>query len=348
MKLEDARVEVTPSGDRLAPGDPQAYQAMEEAARRLAEAEPPVVIVGPTDSGKSTLAAWAAGLAAQRGAPGSAWLLEADVGQNEVYAPAFEALVEVEPPFIPGWAKAEPLRCFTGAYTPSRALHKYLSCARRLARRAGGYLVVDTDGWVAPWDGLYSKAALAEAVDARTIAAVALPDAHARALQALKPDAALVRLPRLTPRAKSGGDRRAHRERLVTLQLLQAKPRPVNLRETPAAGLPVAAGTPLDAAGLQLPGIPQHTILYAEAQGDSIVVVSRARARPPPGVRLLRPGWERGLLAALHDPSGQQHIAVIERINYKTLVATVLTPHQGPITLLEAGQVTVTPPQTQR
>lgn len=344
VKAVEAEVEVTPSPDRLSPGDPGVYEALSRVAREVSSLEPPVLLVGPSDSGKSTLAAMAAVIASSGG---RASLLTVDVGQNEVYAPGFAALAEVRPPFIPGWVRgSEPSRCFVGSFTPSRRLSNYLGCAAKLASRAKGFLVVDTDGWVTPWDGVYSKAALATAVGASSIVHLGLGESESRALEALLPEARHVRVrQRLAPARKTRGDRRAHRERLVTARLVNAKSRGIRVDSTPVIGLPIGVGRLADREALDILsglGVDARHVERVEVASDGqVILFTRKPIRGGQGFRVVRPGFERGLLASIHGPDGSEHIAVVERVNYRSGVVNVLTEYDGPARLLEVGEARV-------
>ncbi|GAB6148001.1 Clp1/GlmU family protein [Stetteria hydrogenophila] len=339
LRALEAELEVTPSPDRLSPGDPRLYEELARTARELAGMEPPVLLVGPSDVGKSTLAAMTAVMAGR----GSS-LLTVDVGQNEVYAPGFEALAVVEPPFIPGWVRgSEPLRCFVGSFTPSRRLSSYLGCAARLTRESKGFLVVDTDGWLAPWEGLYSKAALALAVGAATVVHLGLEEPLSRALESLLPGARHVKVKRaLAPAGKSREERRAHRERLITARLLASKSRSVRLEQTPVVGLPLGFGRRLGREELESLGLDPRLVEWAEVTGGGeVVVVARRSVGAGLRVKTLRPGFEEGLIAAAYEPGGKAHLAVVEKLKYRTGTLTFLTEYEGPVALVEVGEARV-------
>jgi polynucleotide 5'-hydroxyl-kinase GRC3/NOL9 len=341
VKAVEAEVEVTPSPDRLAPGDPKLYEMLSNTARELASLEPPILLVGPSDVGKSTLASMIAVIA---GPSGKSSLLTVDVGQNELYAPCFAASVEVTPPFIPGWVKdSEPNRCFVGSFTPSRRLSSYLKCAAKLSWKARGFLVVDTDGWVTPWEGLYSKVALATAVRALTIVHVGLSEAVSKALESLLPGMKHVKLKRsLSPSKKTREARRAHRERLIIARLVNAKTRSVKIETTPVIGLPIGLGSPPSREIVESLGIDLRLVERIEVTSDGqTIVVSRRPLQGGVGVKVVKPGFERGLLAAAHGSNGLEYLTVIEKINYKTGLVNILTEYEGSISLLEVGEAKI-------
>lgn len=341
IKAIEAEIEITPSRDRLTLGDQDLYEVLSNTARELSSLEPPILLVGPSDVGKSTLASMVAVMASF---DGKSSLLTVDVGQNELYAPGFAASIQVSPPFIPGWVKdSEPDRCFVGAFTPSRRLSNYLNCAAKLAWKSKGFLVVDSDGWVAPWDGIYSKAALASVVRASTIVHVGLGEVESRALESLLPGLKHVKIKRsLSPTKKTREARRAHRERLIIARLVNAKARSVKLESTPVIGLPIGLGSPPSREVVENLGIDLKFAERIEVASDGqVILVSRKPLRKNVGVRVVKPGFERGLVASVHGSNGLEYLAVIERINYRTGIINVLTEYEGPVSLLEVGEAKI-------
>ena len=324
-----ASAEIHPGPSVVNKGDKEVYEAFKEAALKVSEIEGRILLVGPTDSGKSTLAAWAASL---RDLTGSrSWLMTVDVGQNEVYAPGFEAVTAVKAPYIPGWSKNNEriFSCFVGSTSPTRSLVRYFACAAKLARRPGSdYLIVDTDGWIELWDGIISKSVLADILDAEVVFVGIDEWLSSRISRTLTP---ALKLPRLSPRSKSREERRLHRERLLASRLIGSKKMLLNLEETMVIDSPIYRCKPVDSP--QVTGI--RTAVYAEECQDGFIVVARYKPRARiPGVKaVLEEGWERGLIVAL-DPGGhepQHHLAVIERINYKRKLVTLYTEYEGKV-----------------
>ncbi|MGC9209999.1 MAG: Clp1/GlmU family protein [Acidilobus sp.] len=173
-----------------------------------------IVLVGPTDSGKSTLASFIynAGLVN--------FVASVDVGQNEVYCPGFAAVSSPQRPFVPGSVAGEPRACLVGDFTPRGLEAAYLYCAARLLKGVSDF-VVDTDGWV-EGGGLVLKAALAEVLDAAVVA-VGLDDEARRALSSYLGDVIFVG--RIAPRPKSPSERKTNRDRLLASCLLGARRR---------------------------------------------------------------------------------------------------------------------------
>ena len=331
LRSEGARVEV--SGCEPEAWNPEGYGRFEEAASH-AGSSGRVVLVGPTDSGKSTLAAWILNRW------GGGWLLEADIGQNEVFAPGFEALTRplqrvVVPGFLESFDKPRP--CFVGSFTPSAAESKYLACAASLSRRAEGRLVVDTDGWVQRWGGLYSKAALAAATRAELVISLGLAKGSCSVLEDVSGVEVLCLSKLVEGSEKSREERSLHRDRLLARRLIGAKEWRLSLDEVEVRGAPVLHGTPIP---LEEARNIEPSAVYAEAQEGGVAVVAKGRPLGRSGVRFVRLGWEKGLLAAVHA-KGEVELAVILSVDYRARKITIASRVESKPTVIEAGLVRV-------
>lgn len=326
---EDAVVEVTPQPSAMEKGDPETYKRMSETASLLAESRNPVII-GPSDSGKSTLAVWAYNIAAGRR---DSRIMTLDIGQNEIYAPGFAALGKAGLPAVPGGSFDLEGTCFIGSFTPRGNEAKYLYCAHKLKKMTKDWVIVDTDGWVSYWEGISLKMALASILDSSFVALIGL-DKRAEKLFRDTVGVDTVTLERPPIRAKDRAERRTHRDRLIARQLVDAKKRPIRLKETSIYWAPLFKGEPLDMSTLQsMAGASKP--LYGEKSPEGITIVSRRSIRMQ-GINTLREGWERGLIASLtHKNRG--HLAILEKISYTSMTMSVLTSYQGPIDYVEVG-----------
>lgn len=104
-----------------------------------------VLVLGPSDAGKTTLVWWLAGeLAARCGGPGAVAIVDADLGQSRV-----------GPPGSVGWQKldgAESGFYFVGATSPARrpssALQASVQAAEAAGARGCAWTVIDSSGYV--------------------------------------------------------------------------------------------------------------------------------------------------------------------------------------------------------
>jgi len=270
------------------------------------------LLLGPGDSGKTTLASFTYNICGNS-------MLTVDVGQNELFSPAYESLARREghgkegTVFIPGSTNTvEAENCFVGAFTPRKALSRYLTCASRLSRMATS-IVVDTDGWLEPWDGVYSKQALAYSLGTDvTVIIGRLPEKIAGWLKAELPGEKLRVKPLAEETMKTREERRTHRERLLARLLAGSKLYSIPLEPQRVEGAPILVGQRID---LGEPGV-----LYAEeAPGIGLIVVYRRgwrNTRKTGSVKVLEDGWERGLIAHVECADNSGVPGLVKRILY--------------------------------
>ena len=297
------------------------YVFMERLAKTLAERHGRILLIGPTDSGKSTVAAWTSVLS-------NSELLIVDVGQNEYYAPAFEALVKPPSrgPLIPGSNAELVRRCFVGSFAPSGALGRYISCAAMLASRARDALVIDTDGWLSGYGALESKVALVEAVQPDTLVFLGVDARLREKIAAFARFSEIVAFDRPPVRVKSREERRLHRERLVALRIVGGREISLAASKVPVIGSPVFRcnnGPDPSKSEVLGPGL-----VYIEScEGALVTVYRRKPKRPLSGAKVLEAGWERGLLVGLVGSDGDHYLGVVRRVNYRTRVFTIITQY---------------------
>ncbi len=276
-----------------------------------------VLVVGPVDTGKSTLTSWIANRCLGSGIkPG---VMDTDVGQNELAYPTTVSLALLREPCLALHEVEADAMCFVGHVTPQPVLDKWLSCVHRLAaasKKLGAEeLVVNTDGWVYGVKAASVKAALAEVVEADVaVVTEPTPDEVKRALEAVV-EVIEAPVPRAI-RSKSRSERRGFRERLYFKAFEGSKRVVLSLDEVKLLGARMFTGKAVEdelrSRAEQVLGVK---VLHCEDQGDQVVVVVERKPRiASPGsalralfgkrVRVLRRGFERGLLLGLLDDEG--------------------------------------------
>jgi len=127
-----------------------------------------VIIIGATDTGKSTLSQW---LAQQLSSQGRVAMLDADVGQSRI-----------GPPATVGWRFAEAKQgefYFVGDVTPAACPADCVAGTVRLVQRAeragADYVIVDTSGFVDGPFALSLKKAKIELLSPALVVAIAPP-----------------------------------------------------------------------------------------------------------------------------------------------------------------------------
>lgn len=316
---------VTP-GTAVLPSSGEDIKAFESAVEKMAEYKR-ILIVGPTDHGKSTLSAWAINRLLSAGREVA--YMTTDVGQNEIFSPAFESIAKVMPPAIPGSRASFTIidSCFIGSFSPVESLSAYLACASRLSSKAGE-VIIDTDGWVRGEEAIRAKARLAVITRSELIVSLGLSQEE---IEVLRRESGLevLALPRLVRGEKSHAERKNHRDRLIAQGLLGSRPRLV--ASDLVEGLPLLRGKTVKT--------PFSNVIYSEELDGRIIAVYRGRAPALEGAVLLKEGWERGLLAAVHGEGVS--IGVLDKIYYEKRLIRILTPYEGQITKIEVGRARV-------
>ncbi|MEB3774535.1 MAG: hypothetical protein GSR86_06400 [Desulfurococcales archaeon] len=329
----NAVVEVSPDTGRISEYSDDEYWSLDSLSKQIASSRNPI-IVGPTDSGKSTLAAWTYNNAVRSGR-GMA-IATTDIGQNELYCPGFIAVARPSSGIaLPGGGYQVSSSCFVGSFTPSGHEHQYLMCASSIA--STGEVVVDTDGWITPWRGLGLKAALAQVLGSGVIVAVGLDEAYSRYLEDVT-GVEVLRVAGRRGKGKSREERRRHRERLLARHLVGGRVRSFKVGEPPIYGAPIFMGKPIppgEVGGLQ-------GIVYAEVGPEGVVVVARksGRRHTASSPKVLPLGWERGVLASIRRGS-MAYPALVDRINYHKRTIGLYTRYEGEADYIELGSVKV-------
>lgn len=317
----------------------EVYRGWERIVEEVGDINGWIMIVGPSDTGKSTLAAWIVNYMVREGG-GNPLYATIDIGQNENFCPGFTSSVVVkDPPFIPGGGGGLYRACFVGSFTPAGNVSRYTYCSHSILEGWRGPVVVDSDGWVSLWDGVESKVAVAEAVGPDKILLVGLDerikDYVGRKLRGVE----VISLPRLVSSSKTRGERRVHRERLLARALSGGRERGFKVDETPVYGGPVFTGERVNSRSVE--EVLGQKVYYAERSGGVLKVVARGRVSLE-GVRIVRPGWERGLLSAVTG-GGIVEPGIVTRVNYRSGILYVYTRFSGDPDYIELGSVRLNP-----
>jgi polynucleotide 5'-hydroxyl-kinase GRC3/NOL9 len=196
------------------------------------------LILGTSDTGKTSLTAQLAGALAARGERVA--VVDADVGQSEIGPPTTVGLGGVTGP-LGRLADAEVLALeFVGDTSPVRHIREVAEATGRLVRRAldAGFerVLIDTGGLVEGPLGMALKRAKVRAADPDLVLVVQRRDESEAVARALESGARprVVRLavsPAVVPRTATR--RRQHRERVLREYLARAKTMTLDTRRVP-------------------------------------------------------------------------------------------------------------------
>ncbi|MBM3472745.1 MAG: hypothetical protein FJX75_05665 [Armatimonadetes bacterium] len=243
-----------PMGDLHVPGD---WLTLRE---ELAAGPPAVLVVGGSDSGKSTFCRWLAAEWAPKG--GACWLIDADVGQSQLGPPATVGAAPV--------GSSEAAAFFAGDVSPRRVLPQMLAAfaeAVRAAREAAAKrIVVDTTGWTTGPDAVALKVAKAALLGEAHVVLIERED-ELRAFRRAWRGLARFPVHRLEPvpevRRRSPEERRANREAAFRASLEGAVECEIDLRRVAASGI--------GSLSLPRPSVPTGLLLGLNDAGGRLL-----------------------------------------------------------------------------
>ncbi len=241
-----------------------------------------VLVLGASDSGKSTLCRWLLVALAEAGRPGL--LLDADVGQSASGLPSTVSLSQVRP----DGTLIRRQSFFVGATTPQGHVPAHLAAVSQAVRAAQGAdqqagparrLVVDTTGLVHGAEAWQLKLRKAQILHPVLVAGLQ-NDGEVEHLLSPHHGASgveVVRLPVSSAIARrSQEQRRAYRESCFHAALegsTQVRFRPANAR---IRGMGLGAGRPVEGADLDaLSRRLGCEVCYAEASREALVLVTQ-------------------------------------------------------------------------
>ncbi|MCS7105378.1 MAG: Clp1/GlmU family protein [Thermofilaceae archaeon] len=233
-----------------------------------------IVIVGETDSGKSTFSTFLLNTALRKGF--SVALIDADVGQNDVGLPGTIALAFPQKP-VSWLGELDPVSIyFVGSNSPLGLEDSIIVGIVKLVKLAcdKDLIIVNTDGWINNRRALQYKAKLVEAVDTDTLVIMEGGGASEPIAKIFeKTKITVVRVP--TPPASKGKERelRKLRRELSYLSLLQkSSVKMIELDKVKFWGVYSFNGQPDPKMSNTLSSILGLNI-YVENCGNSIIVV---------------------------------------------------------------------------
>jgi len=272
--IERCTVEVAGGALTEAKPEEEVIDRWRELAENLTE-RGRVVVVGETDSGKTTFSTFVLNTALSKGL--SVALIDADVGQNDVGWPGTLALAYPSKP-VSWLGELEPSAIyFVGSNTPMGCEDAVILGVTKLLRKASSkdLVLINTDGWVADRRALLYKARLVESTEPDALVVMegtGASEALARVFENTK--IRVVRAP--TPPAAKGKERelRKMRRELSYLDLLgKATVKQVKLKDIRLWGAYTFNGRhdpKLSAALTVLMGFE----VYVEDCGNAVVLVA--------------------------------------------------------------------------
>ncbi len=309
-----------------------------------------VIVVGPVESGKSSLTALIANVSLEKGL--KPIIIDADVGQADIGPPGFISAAIVENKIL--WLrdlKASYLK-IVGSITPAYVMHKIISNIMFLVDRvknSGDVVVIDTDGWVQGYQAIEYKIDLIRTVNPTHVIVLAdkqLANALEKAFQD-NADINVVYLPSpKVVRKRDRDDRRYLRSKSYRRYLEDGKVRKIKLREVALIGSALFIGEKADLNTLREILKPLNiTPLYASSLHNTLfIVVDKQQVNIRSIVEtvsqelgfsevyVFTKGFEKGLLVGLVGEDSNNEIpGIIVSIDFNKEEISIQTKHEGKI-----------------
>ncbi len=326
-----------------APGVSEEWEKTVEEALRMGGA----MMLGPVDSGKTTLAALAANMAL--GMDMKPAIIDGDVGQADIGPPAFVSMAHPHSPIL--WIRelrAEAM-VFVGHTSPAPAPGLVASGIALLARRSGRPVIIDTDGWVESARALEYKYMLMQAVEppAAILVGDRLKGFFEKAARLLGMRLLVVPPPpSLRPRSRA--DRRMLRRDAYRRYLEDAGVLELRLDRIAVLGSCLYSGTPLSEAEVRAIEDLTGLRILAATRSDTLVLVVE-KAPGPEEIEALREavgqavlvekGGEKGLLAGIIAGPAEQAPGLVEEVDFEQNTMLVRTSWEGDVRGIHIGRI---------
>ncbi|MCC6047435.1 MAG: hypothetical protein LM571_04540 [Desulfurococcaceae archaeon] len=311
-----------------------------------------ILVVGPPESGKTTMAAFLANYSRETGLRVA--VIEGDVGQEDLLVPATVALAEVNKPIL--WLRElEPLSFrFVGCISPQYCFTESILAIKDLvdeaAARGFNVVIINTDGWVGSPSAIEHKLTLARWIKPTHIVTLSeeLFEVFSRCFGNL---CKVIRAPRPpAPRERSREERRELRAQAYRKYVGRGRVRNLKL-----SNLSILSSGALTGRSVSLDEVRRRfnltddvvkNLLYASKVLDTYYLIWRGDPAPlkdfnlGTGVRLLRAECLEGLLVGILDCGMKDvSVGVLVSVDFNTGNIGVQTPWEGEVCGLILGRV---------
>ncbi len=301
------------------------------------------LILGPIESGKTTLAAFITNYLIQRGR--RVGLIEADIGQEDLAVPGTVAHVIPQGKFI--WQRElKPERVhFVGCNSPQYCLIEsvtaLISSYNDLISKEVDAVVINTDGWVTPYSGINHKISIVRAVRPTHILCT---DSELTAIMRrnFEPHIEVIQVPRpALIRERSREERRYLRHEAYLKFFGNSPVRVVNAREINIVNSCVLSGEEIDPSNLKNfveieEGLLGNVVFSSLWNGILNIVTPQVREVldgikvVSPDVRhvnVVHPGEPKGLLVGVLDKDlSDVSVGIVKDVDFKSGKITLITP----------------------
>jgi polynucleotide 5'-hydroxyl-kinase GRC3/NOL9 len=218
---------------------PSSWKALVEAV--LERSCPTVLVIGPTDSGKSTLCTYLANMLSDKHP--SISVIDADVGQSDIGPPATIGLGQTTG-YLFSLADLDPVSLFfVGHTSPTSVEEKVISGIRKLMERrpSNDPLIINTDGWVAGDEACAFKAKMVSEISPDIVATIQADNSLSSIVNAARTTSIVVQSP-TTVRKRNRDERRRLRELSYRKHLTDSITRNISFNEVRLKGVAMRNG----------------------------------------------------------------------------------------------------------
>ncbi len=312
-----------------------------------------IAVMGPTDSGKTSLAALIANRSLKGGLKPA--IVDADVGQADIGPPAFVSLGMPSSWLL--WLRTlEPISMrFVGSIEPGPVIGRIITSTRELVDAALRYgasnVIVDTDGWVSGWTALEYKADLARAIGAHYVLVVGDYELYRHLERIVDAETVYLRSPRVLA-ARSSEDRRELRRENYR-RFLEGDVRAIDLGgvkvQGSCVGLPPygdeqlksSIESHLDAKVLHIARYPGGFCIVVDSEGQGVEghVLRALQKKVGSEVIIINRSTMTRVLSSLTDPEGNEHPALLIDIDFDSMTGYFKTKYDGKVKRVVFGRI---------
>jgi len=359
LALEDSVLEVNlGSGGVLQEPEPNEEplpEWLDFAEKIINEQLRKIIVLGPIDSGKSSVAVLLANMALNKGIKPVA-IIDSDVGQADIGPPAFISVAKIENTII--WMRElkPAIMKFIGDIRPQYYVDKIINNVLDLLNRSFEKLkcklvIIDTDGWIQDMYAIEYKFKLIERISPDAIIVLGKEYYNIfKRFEKLGIKVYELKTP-LVVKTRSRDERRKLRSEQYKKFLEESPVRRYELDNVVVLGNPLFEGEEVDVAQLSsTAGVP---VLYATRLPDSIHMVVQQgnrniqldKIKESYGVNKVRyyvQGFEKGLYVALTDQDDSDYPGLIEGIDYANKIIHIRTSFEGYPKIIKFSRIRLT------
>ncbi len=316
-----------------------------------------VAVIGPVDAGKTSFSALIANRALSRNIQPA--IIDADVGQADIGPPGFISL-GMPDTWITWLRELEPEAMrFIGSIEPGPVAGRILASIVNLVNEAlaggAGIVVIDTDGWTSGWNAMEYKLDLVRLVGVDHVVVMGDVDLYRSIGESIHARVYYARSP-LVYAERSINDRKRLRAENYR-RYIGSSTREVDLSRIPVQGSCIIPGVRIvdeDTYRICRETLKLDVVLMTRYPGGICVLVDSSDQPDTQAIKSLQrklgsevivlyTGGLKNILAALTDPQGNDHPALLEEIDLDSLKAIFKTRYTGPLARVAFGRIRLGP-----